>query len=174
MTVLYPNPHITRISTEGLPIELGGKLPLPLVSGMIGKIDEILLPAEAKQVNGAAQSHFTPIKVTRALQKLALDRQIFQTIVATFYRGRPRRATTEPRPRLRDEMTSTTRIVSKEQKPAESGYLAPSALSFHLLPQRVKVTRRRWGSRKGASGFRAEACGCFGEGSLSNGGWSAP
>jgi hypothetical protein len=62
VTVLNPNPHITGISIESLPIELSGKLPPPLISSMIGKIDEILLPAEARHVNGAAQPDFTPIK----------------------------------------------------------------------------------------------------------------
>jgi hypothetical protein len=65
---------MTGISIESLPIKLGGKLPPPLVSGMIGKINDILLPAGSEQVNGAAQSHFTPIKVTYTIRSSVPDR----------------------------------------------------------------------------------------------------
>ena len=39
MTVPHPNRRISGISVESLPVELSGKLPLPRVSGAVGKRD---------------------------------------------------------------------------------------------------------------------------------------
>jgi hypothetical protein len=69
---------MTGISIESFPIELGSKPPLPLVSGVISKINKTLLPAGSQEVNGAAQSHFTSIKVTRpARQNLLTAAAVF-------------------------------------------------------------------------------------------------
>ena len=39
VTVLHPNRRISGISVESLPVELSGELPLPRVSGAVGKRD---------------------------------------------------------------------------------------------------------------------------------------